>query len=76
MLSLNSISYNLDAAIMLVPFESPGVSDVGDAYVHLGFLTAYNSVASTVISAVKAQLEIHPCYTIVSTGNFGCLYSL
>ncbi|KIM78843.1 hypothetical protein PILCRDRAFT_74960 [Piloderma croceum F 1598] len=58
-----------DAAIMLTPFQSPGVDDVGDAYVHLGFLTAYNSVASNVISVVKKQLEIHPGYSIVSTGH-------
>ena len=55
---------------MLVPFQSPGVDDVGDACVHIGFLTAYNSVASKVISVVKKQLEIHPGYSIVSTGNF------
>jgi len=56
---------------MLVPFQSPGVDiDVGDAYVHFGFLTAYNSVASNIISVVKKQLEIHPGYSIVSTGKF------
>jgi hypothetical protein len=57
---------------MLVPFESPGVSDVGDAYVHMGFLTAYNAVASNVISVVERELEIHPGYSIVSTGQLFC----
>lgn len=58
-----------DAAIMLVPFKSPGVSDVEDAYAHMGFLTAYNAVASNVISVVETQLEMHPGYSIVSTGH-------
>jgi len=58
-----------DAGIMLVPFKSPGVSDVGDAYVHLGFLTAYNSVAYNIISVIETELKIHPDYTIVATGH-------
>jgi len=58
-----------DAEIMLVPFESPGVNDPGGAYVHMGFLAAYNSVADNVLSVVEKQLEIHPGYSIVSTGH-------
>jgi hypothetical protein len=65
MLSLSLI----DAGILLVPFKSPGVRDVGDAYAHLGFLSAYNSVAYNVITVIEKQLEVHPGYTIVSTGD-------
>jgi hypothetical protein len=60
---------------MLVPFKSPGVSDVGDAHVHLGFLTAYNSVAYNVISVVETELKIHPDYSIVSTGEISCCFA-
>jgi len=35
----------------------------------MGFLAAYNAVASNVISVVERELEIHPGYSIVSTGH-------
>lgn len=59
--------------IMLVPFKTPGVNDTGHAYAHIGFLTAYNAVASNVISVIGTQLKAHPGYSIVSTGQ---LFSL
>lgn len=42
---------------------------VGGVEVHHGFLTSYNSVASIVISTVKAQLALHPSYSLVSLGH-------
>jgi len=59
----------IDFSLSLVPLQSPGLSDVEGAYVHIGFLTAYNFVASHVISVVKSQLAAYPDYTIVSTGH-------
>jgi len=58
-----------DAGILLVPFVSPGVNDVGDAYVHMGFLTAYNAVAYNILYMIEKQLELYPGYYIVSTGH-------
>jgi len=58
-----------DFSISLVPLESPGMSGVGHARVHVGFLTAYNSVASHVISAMRSQLAAHPDYSVVVTGH-------
>ena len=45
---------------------------------HHGFLTAYNSVASTVIDIVSSQLSSYPSYTLVSLGHSlgGALASL
>lgn len=42
---------------------------MGGVQVHFGFLTAYNSVATTVISAVQTQLASYPSYTIISLGH-------
>lgn len=53
----------------MVPLVSSGLTNVGDAYAHTGFLDAYNSVASNVISTVKSQLAAHPGYTVISTGT-------
>jgi len=46
----------VDANIELAAFVSPGVSAPTGALVHAGFLTAYNSIASEVVAAVKTQL--------------------
>ena len=62
-------SISQDAGILLVPFVSPGVNDVGDAYVHMGFLTAYNAVAYNILYMIEKQLELYPGYSIVSTGQ-------
>ena len=37
--------------------------------VHQGFLTAFDSVADTVISTVASELKAHPTYTLISTGH-------
>lgn len=57
--------------IILVPFSSPGVSSslTGGVTAHEGFLTAFNSVASLVISTVSSQLKQFPTYSLVSTGH-------
>ncbi|KAJ7816841.1 alpha/beta-hydrolase, partial [Mycena olivaceomarginata] len=67
-----------DAGIALVPFLSPGVSAPGGSTAHTGFLSAWNSVASSVISTVRAQVAAHPGYQLVSTGHSlgGALSSL
>lgn len=51
------------------PLQSTGLTNVGSAYVHTGFLYAYNVVASTVLKTVKAQAAAYPSYTIVVTGH-------
>lgn len=51
------------------PLRSEGLTDVGDAQVHAGFLDAYNSVASDVLRIVKRQLATYPSYRIVVTGH-------
>ncbi|KAJ7455870.1 alpha/beta-hydrolase, partial [Mycena latifolia] len=67
-----------DAEIVLAPFVSPGVSPPAGSLAHTGFLTAWNAVASSVISTVRAQVAAHPGYQLVSTGHSlgGALSSL
>ncbi|THH14905.1 hypothetical protein EW146_g5497 [Bondarzewia mesenterica] len=59
----------LDGNLVLVPFASPGIllnsSEPVDA--HAGFLSGYNSVAQTVLSEVKSQLNKHKGYSIILT---------
>ncbi|KAH7928960.1 alpha/beta-hydrolase [Leucogyrophana mollusca] len=59
----------LDSEIILIPLEAPGIGDAGDARVHMGFLFAFSSVASTVISHMDSLLKEHPDYTVVCTGH-------
>lgn len=61
--------FNLDAQIIQVPLKSTGLVNVGDSYVHIGFLYAYNVVASSVLRTVKAQKAAYPSYTIIVTGH-------
>ncbi|KAL5510976.1 hypothetical protein ACEPAG_3695 [Sanghuangporus baumii] len=69
-----------DLTAWLVDFSSPGVSTEGisGVQVHDGFLTAFNSVASSIISTVSSELEAHSDYSLVSTGHSlgGALASL
>ncbi|TFK53449.1 alpha/beta-hydrolase [Heliocybe sulcata] len=53
----------------LIPYTSPGVSPPAGSTVHMGFLTAWNSVAPGVISAVRSQLASYPGYAIVTSGH-------
>ncbi|PPQ90550.1 hypothetical protein CVT25_015864 [Psilocybe cyanescens] len=59
----------VDLQIIMKPLQSTGLTNVGSAYVHTGFLYAYNVVASTVLKTVKAQAAAYPSYTIVVTGH-------
>ncbi|KAF5328718.1 hypothetical protein D9619_011731 [Psilocybe cf. subviscida] len=59
----------IDAQIIQVPLKSTGLANVGDSYVHIGFLYAYNVVASSVLRTVKAQKAAYPSYTIIVTGH-------
>lgn len=53
----NLLTFRKDQLWILVPYESQGVSGTNNtARAHVGFLKAYNSVASTVISTVSTQL--------------------
>lgn len=52
------------------PLKSVGITDIGDAHVHTGFLFAYNVVADNVLSIVKGELAAHPTYSVVITGEF------
>ncbi|OCB91944.1 alpha/beta-hydrolase [Sanghuangporus baumii] len=52
-----------------VPYSSPGVTETSNATAHIGFLNAYNSVASTILSTIASELQAHPDYTLISTGH-------
>ncbi|KAF5338462.1 hypothetical protein D9611_013235 [Ephemerocybe angulata] len=58
-----------DIQLLMSPLQSPGITGVGDSYVHTGFLNAYNVVANDVVAAVKSQLASKPSYTVVVTGH-------
>ncbi|OCB91952.1 alpha/beta-hydrolase [Sanghuangporus baumii] len=58
-----------DFSIALVPFSSPGVTNTNNAEAHFGFLSAFNSVASDMLSAVSSELQAHPDYELISTGH-------
>jgi len=51
------------------PLETTGVVDVGDSYVHSGFLSAYNAVSPTVLDTINAQVTDYPSYEIVVAGH-------
>ncbi|KAF7344007.1 Alpha/beta-hydrolase [Mycena venus] len=76
--STSAQDFITDAEIVLAPFVSPGVSPPTGSLAHTGFLTAWNSVASSVISTVRAQVAANPGYQLVSTGHSlgGALSSL
>jgi len=76
--STSAVDWIIDLGIPLVPFISYGVAAPPGTLVHLGFLTAWNSVAEGVISSVTAQLAAYPGYSIVTTGHSlgGALSSL
>ncbi|KAF8997925.1 Alpha/Beta hydrolase protein [Cyathus striatus] len=76
--STSPTDFLIDAELLLIPFVSPGVNAPSGSLAHTGFLTAWNSVANTVISTVKSQLAAHPGYNLVSTGHSlgGALSSL
>ncbi|KAH8115122.1 alpha/beta-hydrolase [Phellopilus nigrolimitatus] len=59
----------LHADLILMDFSSTGVSGTSGVQAHKGFLTAFNSVASTVLAAVSEQLHANPTYSLVSTGH-------
>lgn len=68
---------SVDLKIWFEKYESPGVTNV-TGMVHSGFLEAYNSAASIVLSEVKDQLDSYPSYSLVATGHSlgGALASL
>ncbi|KAF9461268.1 Alpha/Beta hydrolase protein [Collybia nuda] len=67
--SLEVIDALVDLQIIMRPLKSTGVTGVGDAYVHSGFLFAYNVVSSDVLGIVRSQLATYPGYSIVITGH-------
>lgn len=60
---------NTDKQITMSPLQTTGVVDVGDTYVHSGFLLAYNAVVPTVLDAINAQVATYPSYQIVVVGH-------
>ncbi|KAJ8695418.1 hypothetical protein PTI98_008021 [Pleurotus ostreatus] len=67
--STSPTDFLLDNELFLVPFITPGVSPPLGSLVHTGFVTAWNSIALQVISIVRAQLNAHPGYSLVTTGH-------
>ncbi|EDR11939.1 uncharacterized protein LACBIDRAFT_324227 [Laccaria bicolor S238N-H82] len=67
--SLEPIDVFTDIHIIMSPLKSQGLTNVGDAYVHTGFLHAYNVVAADVLATVKKQLASYPTYRVVATGH-------
>ncbi|KAJ6574314.1 alpha/beta-hydrolase, partial [Mycena capillaripes] len=76
--STSNQDFITDAVILLVPLVSPGVRPPFGSLAHTGFLAAWNAVAYSVISTVRAQIAAHPGYQLVSSGHSlgGALSSL
>jgi predicted lipase len=60
---------NTDKQTAMSPLQTTGVVDVGDSYVHSGFLLAYNTVASGILDTINAQVAAYPSYQIVVVGH-------
>jgi hypothetical protein len=60
---------NTDVQIAMSLLQTTGVVDVGDSYVHSGFLLAYNTAALTVLDTINAQVAAYPSYQIVVVGH-------
>ena len=60
---------NTDKQIAMSPLQTTGVVDVGDSYVHSGFLSAYNTVAPGILDIINAQVAAYPSYQIVVVGH-------
>jgi len=67
--STSATDFLIDEEILLTPFLSLGVNAPVGSLAHTGFLTAWNSVASQVISTVETQLSAHPGYSLVTSGH-------
>ncbi|KAF8507970.1 alpha/beta-hydrolase [Hysterangium stoloniferum] len=76
--SSSILDFITDADVFLTAYESPGVTAPSGTEVHSGFLEAYNSVADTIISTVRAELKAHAGYNLVTSGHSlgGALSSL
>ncbi|TFK74281.1 alpha/beta-hydrolase [Pluteus cervinus] len=67
--SLSPVDALTDIEIVLKPLDTPGVTNTNDAYVHTGFLNAYNLVADEVLDVVQNQIKHNPSYKLVVTGH-------
>ncbi|TFK74280.1 alpha/beta-hydrolase [Pluteus cervinus] len=67
--SLSPVDALTDIQIIRTTLNTPGVANVGDASVHIGFLNAYNLVARDVLAVVQNQTARHPKYKLVVTGH-------
>ncbi|KAJ7240165.1 alpha/beta-hydrolase [Mycena haematopus] len=65
--SFDSDDVATDLDMFLVPFVSLGISKSFN--VHSGFLAAYNRVAGSVLTVVKAQVSKFPEYAVIVTGH-------
>ncbi|KAJ7470899.1 alpha/beta-hydrolase [Mycena latifolia] len=76
--SSSAEDFHTNAKFSLTPLVSLGINPPAGSTVHTGFLTAWNSVASSVIMTARTQLAEHPGYQLVSTGHSlgGALASL
>jgi len=63
------VDFIIDAQVLLVPFSSHGVTPPDGVRVHLGFMVAWNSVASEVVNTVREELKRKPSYGIVTAGH-------
>ncbi|KAL5519674.1 hypothetical protein ACEPAH_1357 [Sanghuangporus vaninii] len=67
--SLSIQDFFIDAQVALTPLDSQDVTNTSNSAVHSGFLSAYNSVSSDVISAVSSELDAHKDHVLVSTDH-------
>lgn len=58
-----------DVSIILVPYIAPNIKCPSPCKVHVGFLAAWNSVASDVMNEVQSALASNPGYTTTVSGH-------
>jgi len=53
----------------LVPFNSVGITGCDACMVHGGYVNAWNSASSIIISSIDRQITAHPDYALTVTGH-------
>jgi len=64
-----------DASVILTPLQGIGLptrtsqESAEQPRVHTGFLLAYQSIARTMLHILDKQIESHPTYSVIATGE-------